>query len=256
VRYALGEFDDAPIMAGHTLGACLAGRLEFRRGGNADQPGIHAKMADDAEALAGLALSEAVALEPAPHPQHVPPTPPAPDLTTVDSRTALILAATEMLAAKGPASLTTRKIAGRAQVNQGLSYHYFDSQEHLFAEAMALANQPLQAVTMPGVPLDLVVATRARLSTLSLPLMARLIVNGIPVASVRKEFPVVERLVTEARHHANQRDARLVAFATGAFATGLALWDDLLRRMVGLSPDDDLLTPIAAMTDYLLRHQW
>lgn len=293
VRCALGEFDDAPLMAGHTLGACLAGRLEFRRGGDADTPGMEAKVAAygaaatvlglisleewmvegsrthdvpqherdavvaaAAEALASLATSDSVPLAPAPHPQHTRVVPPPPDLATVDSRTALVLAAIELLAAKGPGNLATRDIANRARVNQGLIYHYFESRDHLFAEAMELANANLQAATLPGMPLDLMVATRARLSALSIPLMARLTVNGVPVKNVRRQFPVVERLIAEAQVHANPRDPRLVAFATGCFATGAALWDDLLRRQIGIAADVDLLVPIAAMTDFVLRHDW
>ena len=293
VRCALGEFDDAPLMAGHTLGACLAGRLEFRRGGDADLPGVEAAVAaygalatvvgligfedwiiegtrtrdvpqaerdeavaDAAEALAALAVNGRVSLRPAPHPQHVAPAPPAPDLRTVDSRTALVLAAIELLAARGPASLTTREIADRAQVNQGLIYRYFDSREHLFGEAVALANQNIQAVAMPGAPLDLVVATRARLNSLSMPLMARLMVNGVPVRSVRQEFPVFERLLADARSRNGSRDPRLVVFATAALTLGATLWDDILRRMIGIAADTDLVVPMATMTDFVLRHDW
>lgn len=293
VRCALGEFDDAPLMAGHTLGACLAGRLEFRRGGDADAPGAEAKttaygalatvlgligfedwmiegtgtrdvpqaerdaaVAEAAEAVAKLAVNEKVSLVPAPHPHHVQAPPPAPDLRTVDSRTALVLAAVELLAARGPASLTTREIAERAQVNQGLIYHYFESREALFAEAVALANRGMQAATLPGMPLDLVVATRARLSSLSMPLMARLMVNGIPVSSVRQEFPVFDRLLEEARNRGGSRDPRLVVYATAALTLGGTLWDDMLRRQIGIAADADLVVPIAAMTDFLLRHDW
>lgn len=293
VRCALGEFDDAPIMAGHTLSECLAGRLEFRRGGDADAPGIEAKVAaygaaatvlgliafedwlvegtrthevplaerdaavaEAAEALAALAVNGTVSLAPAPHPQHAAPPPRAPDLRTVDSRTALVLAAVELLAARGPASLTTREIADRAQVNQGLIYHYFDSREHLFAEAMALANQNLQAATMPGMPLDLVVATRARLSSLSVPLMARLMVNGVPVSRVREKFPVFDRLLEDAQGRPRSRDPRLIVFAVASLGLGATLWDDMLRRQIGITADTDLVVPMAAMTDFVLRHDW
>jgi len=293
VRCALGEFDDAPILEGHTLGECLAGRLEFRRGGHSDQAGIQARVAaygalatvlglasfedwliegartqevaraerdaviaDAAEALAALAVTDAVALEPASRPQHVLPPPPAPDLRTVDSRTALVLATIELLGARGPASLTTREIADRAKVNQGLIYHYFDSREHLFGEAVALANQNLQAVAIPGAPLDLVVATRARLNSLTMPLMARLMVNGVPVRSVRQEFPVFDRLLEEATGSDGSRDPRVVVFATGALTLGATLWNDILRRMIGIDPGTDLVVPIAGMTDLLLHRNW
>ena len=292
VRCALGEFDDAPVMAGHTLGACLGGRLEFRRGGDADAPGIEAKVAaygalatvlgligfedwmiegtrthdvpqaqrdaavaEAAEAVAALVVNGKISLLPAPHPHHLQ-LPPAPDLRAVDSRTALVLAAVELLAAKGPASLTTREIADRAKVNQGLIYHYFESREHLFAEAVALANQGIQAAALPGMPLDLVVATRARLTSLSMPLMARLMVNGVSVSSVRKEFPVFDRLLADASSRQGSRDPRLVVFATAALTLGGTLWDDMLRRQIGIDADTDLVVPVAAMTDYLLRHDW
>lgn len=293
VRCALGEFDDEPIMEGHTLGECLAGRLEFRRGGDAERPGTEAKIAaygaaatvlgligfedwliegtrthdvpqaerdaavaDAAEALASLAVSGSVELQPTPHPQHHLPPPPAPDLAAVDSRTALVLAAVELLGARGPANLTTRDIAARAQVNQGLIYHYFESREHLFAEAIALANQNIQATAMKGMPLDLVVATRARLQSLSMTLMARLIVNGVRVHSVRTEFPVFDRLLDEARTFPRARDHRLVVFATGALTLGATLWNDMLCRQIGIAPDVDLVVPMATMTDFVLRHDW
>lgn len=101
------------------------------------------------------------------------PIPPL-DLTTVDSRSALIAAAIELYAAKGQAALTTREIADLAQVNQG-----------------------------PDV--------------------------------------------------ADLHEPRLTVMATSAFSLGVTLWDDILRRMIGIPADADLVPMIADITEYLLR---
>lgn len=284
VRCALGEFDDAPLMRGHTIGLCLAGRLETRRGGHGDQPGTEAKLAayaalslvmglvsfeglllagsraeqipveirdaamiQAAERLAALAVNEAVNLTYGPGPSHVVPIPPL-DLTAMDSRSALIAAAIELYAAKGQAALTTREIADLAQVNQGLIYHYFESRETLLAEAIAVANKPLQLATRAEAPLDLIAATRARIGARSLPIFARLLVNGTDIHSVRSEFPQVPQGPNVADLH----EPRLTVMTTSAFSLGVTLWDDILRRMIGIPADADLVPMTAGITEYLL----
>lgn len=290
-RCALGEFDPEPLLAGHTLGECLASRIEHRRGGDAAHPGVEARLAaygalstvlglvsfeplliagaraDDlpsatidaaiagaAEAVAALAVDDRVTLRygrALPH----PPVMPAPDLARMDSRSALVHATIELLSAIGPAPLTTREIAERAQVNQGLIYHHFGSREQLFAEAIAEANRLLQDATPANTPLDITGATRARVRSMSIPLMARLMVNGIDIREVRREYPVFDRLLADVTPRATAigRDPRLDVMAAVCFSTGAQLWDRILRRMIGIPVDADLVEPMAAITNFVLR---
>jgi AcrR family transcriptional regulator len=288
VRCALGEFDPAPLFPGHNIAECLAGHLERRRGGDPDQPGTQATLAaygalslymglvafeplllagarlDDvpreqwdafmaqaAESVAALAVEGETFLAYGPEPHVTSSNEPA-DLTSLDSRTALVHATIDLYSRTGPATLTTREIADRAQVNQGLIYHYFESREHLFAEAIETANNVIVTALDASGPLDLVMATRARLESRGLPLMARLMVNGIDIRTVRRTHPVFDRMLAEVADHHDPVRARLSVATALAFSAGSVLFDDMLRSMLRIPGDADLLPVTAALTEHLL----
>ncbi len=58
-------------------------------------------------------------------------------------RASLMSAACELLAERPPAQVTTKKIASLAGVNHGQVHHYFESKEHLIAQALRFGSAPL-----------------------------------------------------------------------------------------------------------------
>ncbi|MGV9866304.1 TetR/AcrR family transcriptional regulator [Rhodococcus koreensis] len=53
-----------------------------------------------------------------------------------DSRTELIMAAQRLLSQRPPSGITGKQIARESGIHYGLIYHYFESKEALFLEAM------------------------------------------------------------------------------------------------------------------------
>jgi TetR/AcrR family transcriptional regulator, repressor for neighboring sulfatase len=294
VRCALGEFDDAPLHRGHTLPACLAGRIEVRRGGVAEQPGPQAASAsfaalstvlgllsyegllvagsrvsrvsqsvrdaalcEAAELIVGLGVSGEIDLSLGT--SVIEPTPAVIDLSMIDAPSALLEATIDLYAAPGPAALTTREIAERAGVNQGLIYHYFTSRGELLRQAIELANSPLQSLAAPDLPVDLHEGVRRQHQTRSLRILARLEASGVAVTEVRSDFVVFDRLLslyprlpTNARP-AGLTDPRLAVFAAAATALGSNLWGGTLRRMLGIADNADTDSLIAEVVGYLLN---
>jgi AcrR family transcriptional regulator len=298
VRCALGEFDRAPLLRGHTIGACLADRLETRRSGSTDAPADAPSDTAKAAAFAALSLilglvshedlivtgsratpiasdvRDAAMVQAAQlvaaasiggdielrFVERTPPVPAQPvDYLALDSRAALLQAALEIYGAHGPEAASTRAIADLAQVNQGLIYHYFGSREALLVEAFTIANHPLQKTVSTDRPLDLPYSARMSMQSRSLPLAARLLVNGYDLASFRTEFPVFDRLLAEfddiptGPMTTGLTDPRLAVMATSCFAIGRTLWEDVLREMIGIDDTVDLDPVVASVDAYLLR---
>ncbi len=188
------------------------------------------------------------------------PAPPQefPDLTTIDSRSALIQAAIELYSAQGPASLTTREIADLARVNQGLIYHYFDSREALLAEAIAEANLTIEvALPQKGV-MDLETVIRAVAQARSYRMLARVEVNSIPLSRVRTTFPVFDRLlddypkIPKGSRTTGLSDPRIAVMLGSAMSFGSALWGTSLVEMLQIPAQMDVVPALAGAINLIL----
>lgn len=258
--------DETSIIAAYVLSALIFGLVTFdgllTAGSEVESiPRAHidAAMVEAADLILRLVCVDEWDLAPGPlDPPTAPETPT--DLTDIDARTALVLAATDLYARDGGASLTTRAIAERAGVKQGLIYHYFESREHLLAIAIDVANQPLQRAVPMDQPVDLAAMIVSQHQLPSLRIIARLLVNGVPIREVRNEFPVFRRLLAMYRHvpegadTTGLSDPRLAVFTASAMGLGMSLWDDILRVCLGLPATADLVTPSARISERLLAH--
>jgi AcrR family transcriptional regulator len=213
-------------------------------------PKRDALLAATADLVAGLLGSGRVDLRSKSRRKPEPPQE-FPDLTTIDSRSALIQAAIELYSSSGPASLTTREIADLARVNQGLIYHYFESREALLTEAIAEANLPLEISLPPGVELDLPAAIRAVAQARSYRMLARVEANGMPLAQVRTRYPVFDRLladypqVPKGSRTTGLNDPRIAVMLGSAMSFGSALWGGVLRQILQIPNEMDLVPALA-----------
>lgn len=262
----VGSPDETSTVAAYALSALVFGLVTFdgllTAGSQVESvPTSHidTAMVETADVISRLALVQESELTLGPLDAPTPRRTPV-DLSGVDARTALVLATTDLYAQAGGASLSTRAIAERAGVKQGLIYHYFESREHLLSVAIEEANQPLQRVVPMDEPVDLAAMIVSQHQLPSLRIIARLLVNGVPIRQVRKEFPVFRRLlamyrdVPDGADTTGLSDPRLAVFTASAMGLGMSLWDNVLRECLGLPASADLVTPSARISARLLAH--
>lgn len=163
---------------------------------------------------------------------------PSPDHT---AHHAIVAAAVELFALHGPASVSIRDVARRAGVNHGLVHRHVGSKDQLVAAAIAAATEPLLpgALATSGFDVDAAVAVVHR-DPAAARLIARVLVDGIPIRAVRHRFPVMRGLVAAARsgdattRPAALADPRLAAAAAASLALGSVVWGPWLSEISGL----------------------
>lgn len=110
------------------------------------------------------------------------------------SKQALIAAATELLAERGPNDVSVREIAQRAGVNHGLVHHYFGSKTGLVTavlDDLAQRTAQIATTTSPGPNLAFF-ATEG--FDLHLRVLARLLLDGAAPPKFQSAFPFVDHL--------------------------------------------------------------
>ncbi|MEU2257682.1 helix-turn-helix domain-containing protein [Nocardia xishanensis] len=164
---------------------------------------------------------------------------------------AVLNSATELFAERGPAATSIRDIAERAGVNHGLVFRHFGAKEqlvaavlnHLGAETAALdADSPLTA-------------SDARWQRHWI-VLARCILDGFDVGALQERFPLMSRLLDEARRHQPDERAAAVAVANvAALELGWRLFGSFLRGATGLEdiPEAELQPRIDSEAGRLLR---
>jgi AcrR family transcriptional regulator len=232
---------------GFLVPALHLGRLGRRRRDDA--------MAAAATAVAHLAPQAAPPLEPRPLTGRVPPEP----LTVRASRDAILAAAVELFTEHSPASVSVRDIARHAGVNHGLIHRHFGSKDDLLAEAIEVGTRSLLpgALAPEGFDIDAVVLG-AHLNPPALRMIARVLVDDIAIARVRRHYPVlrsllalVRRLPGEARPPA-LADPRLAAAAAASLTMGSAMWGAGLRKAFQLDDENRVVSAVADLSHWLL----
>jgi AcrR family transcriptional regulator len=169
---------------------------------------------------------------------------PSVDVGELTAHAALLVSAMELFARHGPASVSIRDVARHAGVNHGLVHRHFGAKEDLIAAALDAAVSPLLpgALAPDGFDVKDVVEVVHRDPT-SVKLIARALVDGIPIGAVRRSYPVMRSLLTAAQQEsaasrpATLEDPRLAAAAAAAMVCGSALFGDALREVAGFRGD-------------------
>jgi AcrR family transcriptional regulator len=181
----------------------------------------------------------------------VDPSPPA--------RDALLRSAIELFAERGPASVSVRDIARRAGVNQGLIYRHFGSKAALLSEALERGVSGLfpAALAADGFDFD-AMSWLLHHASPGPRLIARTLVDDVDIATVRRQFPVLRRLldaydeVPSGAGPGDLSDPRIAITAAAGMALGSAVWGDHLRPALGLRERDGIESAIADLARLLV----
>jgi AcrR family transcriptional regulator len=148
---------------------------------------------------------------------------------------AVLAAASELFADKGPAATSIREVAARAGVNHGLLHRHFGSKRQLLAATLQHLADSAAALRESGAPAERVEAEHE----LQVRVMVRSKLDGFPIEELQERFPGMERFLQQVRADvSDERRAPLLAAHAMALQFGWALMAPTLRVAFGLSLSD------------------
>ena len=156
-------------------------------------------------------------------------------------RAALLDAAADLFAARGPAAVSVRDVAARAGVNHGLVHRHFGSKEALVTatlEQLAAATAAPAQGAASADELGQIVGRAA--DDRFWRVLAWSLLEGRDPAGLQTRFPVLDELVAlvRAQHTGSPEDPRLTVVQAVAFGLGSLLFEPFLRHAVGLGRAD------------------
>lgn len=175
------------------------------------------------------------------------------------ARDALVAAAVELFALHGPASVSVRDVARRAGVNQALIYRHLGSKQDLIAAAFEQGSSSLfpAALSPAGFDLD-VVSHQLHRGAPASRLIARIVVDGVDVAAVRQQFPILRRLLEASGADragataVGPADPRVAVSAATCMAMGSAIYGPGLCDALGLPSGELIEVAIADLSRAIL----
>lgn len=156
-------------------------------------------------------------------------------------RDALLRSAIELFAERGPASVSVRDIARHAGANQGLIYRHFGSKDALLADAIEQGRSRLfpAAKAADGFDFD-AMSWLIHHGSPAPRLIARTLVDGVDILTVRRRFPVLRRLLDDyddvptGAGPGDLSDPRVAVATAASLVLGSAVWGGHLRPALGL----------------------
>ena len=150
---------------------------------------------------------------------------------------AILEAATDLFAERGPAATSIRDIAARSRVNHGLVFRHFGTKEHLVGAVLDQLGANLTDLLRDQAPADVVEPALDR----QMRVMARTLLDGYPAAQLQKRFPNIAVLLEGVQPlHDTDTGARLAVANALALQFGWRLFAPILRSATGL---DDMPEP-------------
>jgi AcrR family transcriptional regulator len=165
---------------------------------------------------------------------------------------AVLQAAAELFAEKGPAATSIREVAARAGVNHGLLHRHFGSKRQLLAATLQHLADSAAVLRESGASetdVETAYDVQARV-------MVRSTLDGFPVAELQQRFPGMEAFLEQVRAgHRDDRTARLLAAHGMALQIGWGLLGPILRVAFGLQDLDDteIRTAVAEQVAKLVK---
>lgn len=149
---------------------------------------------------------------------------------------AVLVAAGELFADKGPAATSIREVAARAGVNHGLLHRHFGSKRQLLAATLQHLADSAMALRESGATSEQLEAAHER----QLRVMVRSTLDGFPIAELQQRYPGMEWFLEQVRPgHGDERQARLSAAHAMALQFGWGLIGPTLRAAFGLQDLSD-----------------
>jgi AcrR family transcriptional regulator len=168
---------------------------------------------------------------------------------------AVLAAATDLFAERGPAATSIRDIAARSGVNHGLVYRHFGTKDDLVAAVLDhLSTEMIETVAAGPTAMS---GTTSGSSAVEQHwrVVARAILDGYPVGQLQHRFPYVNSLVERARpHHPDELDAQIAAANAIALQLGWRLFEPFVRAAADLDslPADRLRDAVNETTTSIL----
>ncbi len=158
---------------------------------------------------------------------------------------AILEAATDLFAERGPAATSIRDIAARSKVNHGLVFRHFGAKEQLVGAVLDHLGANLADLLESGAPPDVVERALDR----QMRVMARTVLDGYPAAELQSRFPNIPGLLDAVRpRHDTEIGARLAVANALALQVGWRLFAPILRSATGLDEltDTDIREAVEA----------
>ena len=148
---------------------------------------------------------------------------------------AVLEAATDLFAERGPAATSIRDIAARSNVNHGLVFRHFGTKDQLVGAVL----DHLGATTTAVLQADPSSAEAERAMDRHMRVMARTLLDGYPAGKLQTRFPGASQLLERIRPAHRQgpegdRSARLAVANAFALQFGWRLFAPFLRSATGL----------------------
>lgn len=158
---------------------------------------------------------------------------------------AILNAASDLFAERGPAATSIRDIAARSKVNHGLVFRHFGTKERLVGAVLDHLGASLTELVENGATAEEVDRAVDR----HLRVMARTLLDGYPAGQLQTRFPNVALLLEQVQpRHDSDRSARLAVANAVALQLGWRLFEPFLRSAAGIDdmPDAELKQAIGA----------
>lgn len=159
---------------------------------------------------------------------------------------AILEAATDLFAERGPAATSIRDIAARSKVNHGLVFRHFGTKEQLVGAVLDHLGASLSALLDADAPADVLEKSLDR----QMRVMARTVLDGYPAGQLQKHFPNIATLLDGVRPlYDDDVKARLAVANALALQFGWRLFAPILRSATGIDDLTDTEVRQAAGTE-------
>lgn len=144
---------------------------------------------------------------------------------------AILEAATDLFAERGPAATSIRDIAARSNVNHGLVFRHFGTKEQLVGAVLDHLGANLSALLGTDTPPAVLEKSLDR----QMRVMARTVLDGYPAGQLQKRFPNIATLLDGVRPlYDDDVKARLAVANALALQFGWRLFAPILRSATGI----------------------
>ncbi|GAB7143433.1 TetR/AcrR family transcriptional regulator [Mycobacterium riyadhense] len=158
---------------------------------------------------------------------------------------AVLEAAADMFAERGPAATSIRDIGARSKVNHGLVFRHFGTKDQLVGAVLDYLGEKLADLLHSEASAEVIERSLDR----HMRVMARSLLDGYPAGRLQTRFPNVAEMLDEVRpRHDSDSSARLAVANALALQFGWRLFAPILRSATGLDEvaDDELRAAVAA----------